>query len=83
VMADAPDTRMEFAFCIDRKVNVDSEIDYQPIRRITRRDVELAPYEPNTASVYLNEPRGFVGMLGQVPSNSVREVLVLSYARAY
>jgi hypothetical protein len=83
VMADAPDARMEFAFCVNAQINRDSEIDYQPFRTISRRDVELIPYEPNTASVYVNEPRGFCGMLGQVPANSAREVLVLSYTRMY
>ena len=82
-MSDAPDARMEFAFCVNAQINQDSEIDYQPLRTISRRDVELVPYEPNTASVYVNEPSGFCGMLGCVPANSVREVLVLSYTRAY
>jgi len=80
-MSDAPDVRMEFAFCVNNEINRDSEIDYQPLRTISRRDVELVPYEPNTASVYVNEPRGFCGMLGCVPANSVREVLILSYTR--
>jgi hypothetical protein len=83
VMSDVADARMDFAFCINHQINQDSEIDYQPVTRITRHDVELVPYEPNTASVYLNHPRGFVGMLGVVPPNSVREVLILSYTRAY
>lgn len=82
VMADTEDVSMEFAFCIDRDVNEQSEIDYKPMRPISRRDVVLAPYQPNTASVYVNNPRSFVGMLGRVPNNSVREVLVLSYTRA-
>ena len=80
-MSDAPDARMEFAFCVNAQINQYSEIDYQPLRMISRRDVELVPYEPNTASVYVNEPRGFCGMLGCVPANSVREVLILSYTR--
>jgi len=82
-MSDEPDVRMEFAFCINAQINQESEIDYQPIRKISRHDVELVPYEPNTASIYVNDPRGFVGMPGKVPPNSVREVLVLSYTRAY
>lgn len=83
VMADVSDARMEFAFCINAQINAVSQFDYQPIRPITRHDVELAPYQPNTACVYLNQPRGFVGMLGRVPPNSIREVLVLSYTRLY
>jgi hypothetical protein len=83
VLSDASDVRMEFAFCVNSQVNQESELDYKPIRLITRHDVELIPYEPNTASIYMNEPRGCVGMLGHVPPNSVREVLVLSYTRAY
>jgi hypothetical protein len=81
VMSDAPDARMEFAFCVNSQINRDSEIDYQPLRTISRRDVELVSYEPNTASVYVNEPRRFCGMLGRVPHNLVREVLILSYTR--
>lgn len=83
VMADAADARMDFAFCSNDQINSESQLDYQPMTRITGNDAKLAPYEPNSASVYVNEPRGFVGMLGQVPPNSVREVLVLSYCRAY
>jgi hypothetical protein len=83
VMADTSDVRMEFAFCVNSLVNTESKMDYQPLRPITRHDVELAPYEPNTASVYVNDPRGFVGMLGPVPANSIREVLILSYTRLY
>ena len=82
-MCDTPDARMEFAFCTNNQINQDSEIDYRPLRSISRHDVELVPYAPNTASIYVNEPRGFCGMLGRVPANSVREVLILSYTRAY
>lgn len=82
-MGDAADMRMGFAFCVDREINEDSSIDYRPSRPITRQDVALAPYQPNVASIYVNDPRSFVGMLGSVPNNSVREVLVLSYTRAY
>jgi len=81
VMSDAPDVRMEFAFCVNAQINQDSEIDYQPLRPISRHDVELVPYEPNVASIYVNQPRGYCGMLSRVPSNSVREVLILSYTR--
>jgi len=83
VMSDEPNTAMDMAFCTDHAINHDSEIDYEPCRRISVSDVETAPYHPNTAWVYLNEPRSFVGMLGSVPANSVREVLVLSYTRLY
>lgn len=83
VMSDVSDVRMEFAFSVNGDVNLNSELDYQPKHRLTRHDVALAPYVPNTASIYVNDPRGFVGMLGFVPQNSVREVLVLSYTRLY
>ena len=80
-MGESTDSRMDFAFCHDREINQFSELDYQPNRRLTRHDVDLAHYQPNSASIYVNEPRGFVGMIGQVPQNTVREVLVLSYTR--
>lgn len=82
-MGETTDPRMDFAFCNDAKINANSEIDYQPLRPITRRDTDIVEYSPNTASVYLNEPRSFVGMLRQVPNNTIREVLVLSYTRLY
>lgn len=83
VMAEESDSRMSFAFCHDRDVNDTSEIDYQPKRKLTRHDVDIVHYEPNTASIYVNDPRGFNGMIDRVPNNSIREVLVLSYTREY
>lgn len=81
VLGENVDARMDFAFCHEPVVNRESELDYQPNRRLTRHDVDIAHYQPNSASIYVNEPRGFVGMPGQVPDNTVREVLVLSYTR--
>jgi hypothetical protein len=83
VMAESNDARMSFAFCHDREVNETSEIDYQPKRKLTRHDVDIVHYEPNMASIYVNDPRGFNGMIDRVPNNSIREVLVLSYTREY
>jgi hypothetical protein len=74
---------MAFCFCHDNQVNAESELDYQPMRRLTRHDVDVVNYEPNLASIYVNEPRGFCGMLSFVPANTVREVLVLSYTKLY
>lgn len=81
VLGETADARMDFAFCHDPTVNQTSELDYRPNRRLTRHDVDIAHYQPNSASIYVNDPRGFVGMPGCVPENSVREVLVLSYTR--
>jgi hypothetical protein len=81
VLGETADAMMDFAFCHDMEVNQASELDYQPNRRLTRHDVDLAHYQPNSASIYVNEPRRFVGMTSQVPKNTVREVLVLSYTR--
>jgi hypothetical protein len=83
VMGESTDSRMDFAFCHDHEINQSSELDYQPTRKLTRHDVDTAPYQTNSASVYVNNPRGFVGMLGRVPENTTREVLVLSYTREY
>lgn len=83
VMSEVSDARMSFAFCHEREVNETSEIDYQPNRKLTRHDVDLVHYEPNNASIYVNDPRGFNGMIDRVPNNSIREVLVLSYTREY
>jgi len=82
-MGEMSDSRMGFCFCHDQAVNAQSELDYQPTRHLNRHDVDVVNYEPNLASIYLNDPRGFVGMLTSVPPNSVREVLILSYTRAY
>ena len=81
VLGETADAMMDFAFCHEAEVNQTSELDYQPNRRLTRHDVDIAHYQPNSASIYVNEPRGFVGMTSQVPKNTVREVLVLSYTR--
>lgn len=82
-MAEESDPRMSFCFCRDIAINESSELDYKPSRPITRHDVDVVTYQPNLASVYVNDPRGFVGMLSVVPPNTVREVLVLSYTRLY
>lgn len=83
VMGETANPALDFAFCHDADVNKSSWLDYEPARRLTKNDVDIAQYYPNFASIYLNEPRGFAGMIGRVPENTVREVLVLSYTRAY
>ena len=83
VMSDAPAAGMEFAVCIDQNINQNSKTDYEPAEKITESCVETIAYCPNTASVYVNHPRRFVGMLNPIPANTVREVLVLSYTRLY
>lgn len=82
-MGEESDCRMGFCFCHDSQVNAESELDYRPMRRISRHDVDVINYEPNLASVYVNDPRGFCGMLSAVPANTVREVLILSYTKLY
>jgi hypothetical protein len=81
VLGESTDTNMDFAFCHDAQVNQTSELDYRPNRTLTAQDCDLAQYYSNSASIYVNDPRGFTGMLGRVPQNTVREVLVLSYTR--
>lgn len=81
-MGDQVDYNMGYSYCVDAEINEKSEIDYQPNRRIYPHDCVTTPYVPNMASVYLSEPRSFVGMLNLIPANTVREVLVLSYTRA-
>lgn len=81
-MGDAINYNMGYSYCINADINEKSEIDYQPIRTIRPSDCVTTPYLPNLASIYLSEPRSFVGMLNLIPANTVREVLVLSYTRA-
>lgn len=81
-LSDIADSKMDFSFCNNLEINQRCSEDYRPSRPITAADVDTVKYSPNTASIYLNNPRGFVGMLGVVPANSVREVLVLSYVRS-
>lgn len=81
VLGETANSSMDFAFCHDAQVNQTSELDYRSNRTLTAQDCDLAEYCPNSASIYVNNPRGFTGMLGRVPHNTVREVLVLSYTR--
>lgn len=81
-MGDTLNYNMGYSYCTDTIINETSEIDYQPNRPIQPQDCVTTPYLPNLASVYLSEPRSFVGMLNLIPANTVREVLVLSYTRA-
>lgn len=81
-MGDVIDYNMGYSYCVDAEVNEKSEIDYQPCRTIYPHDCVTTHYIPNLASIYLSEPRSFVGMLNLIPANTVREVLVLSYTRA-
>lgn len=80
-MSERADPAMDFSFCHNSEINQQSQLDYRPIRTIRSTDVDTVAYQPNLASVYLNDPRGFVGMLGRVPDNSIREVLILSFTR--
>ena len=81
-MGDAISYDMGYSYCTDDDINRNSEIDYQPIRPVNLQDCVTTHYVPNMASIYLSEPRSFVGMLKLIPANTVREVLVLSYTRA-
>lgn len=81
-MGDVVSYDMGYSYCVDSEINEKSEIDYQPLRTIRSQDCVTTPYVPNLASIYLSEPRSFVGMLNLIPANTVREVLVLSYTRA-
>jgi len=70
-----------YSICTDDEINSAGSEDYRPVRPITKANTATAEYYPDTANVFFNQPRAFVGMLDSVPANHIREVLVMSYTR--
>lgn len=68
-----------YSICTDAEINSAVGEDYRPVRAITKANTVTAEYYPDTANVFFNQPRAFVGMLDSVPANHIREVLVMSY----
>ena len=68
-----------YSICTDTEINSADSEDYRPVRAITKSNTVTAEYYTDTANVFFNQPRAFVGMLDSVPKNHIREVLVMSY----
>lgn len=68
-----------YSICTDQQINNADSNDYSPIRAITKFNSVTADYYPDKANVFYNNPRAFVGMIDSVPSNHIREVIVMSY----
>ena len=68
-----------YSVCTDSAINQADSEDYLPINNINNLNTVTAEYYSNLANVFYNRPRAFVGMLESVPTNCIREVLVMSY----
>lgn len=68
-----------YSVCTDTAINEANSEDYLPINNINNSNSITANYYPNTANIFYNRPRAFVGMLEEVPKNHIREILVMSY----
>lgn len=68
-----------YSVCTDEEINCASTEDYRTTKPVNATNSVTSVYQPGAADIFLNSPRAYVGMLNEVPRNSVREVLVMSY----
>jgi hypothetical protein len=79
-MADQEQPELATNFCTDANMNANHPQDYESFRMFRTEQVQAVSYQPNTAYVFLNHPRRFMGTAIAVPANSVRETINLHFA---
>lgn len=81
-MADQEQPELATNFCIDAEMNSNYPQDYESFRVFKPKQVQAVSYRPNTAYVFLNHPRKFMGTANPVPTNMIRETINLHFALA-
>jgi hypothetical protein len=81
-MADQEQAELATNFCTDADMNANYLQDYESFRIFKPDQVQAVSYQPNTAYVFLNHPRRFMGTAIAVPANSIRETVNLHFALA-
>lgn len=79
-MADKEQPELATNFCVDPNINLHHPQDYESFRFFQSDQLKAVRYKPNTAYVFLNQPRLFMGTAFAVPDNSVRETVNLHFA---
>lgn len=79
-MAEQEQPELATNFCIDSDMNANYPQDYESFRMFQPEQVHAVSYRPNTAYVFLNYPRQFMGTASPVPANSTRETVNLHFA---
>ena len=78
-MSDIECSDLATHFCIDAEFNADHNQDYENIDRFQDKQLLAVSYKPNTAYIFLNQPRIFMGTKHAVPANIVRETFNLHF----
>ena len=79
-MAEQEQPELATNFCTDADMNANYPQDYESFRVFKPEQVQAVSYRPNTAYVFLNHPRCFMGTAQPVPANSIRETVNLHFA---
>jgi len=80
-MADQEQPDLATHFCTDSQVNAEYSQDYEDISYFRPNQLQAVSYRPNTAYVFLNQPRIFMGTRCLVPANTQRETFNLHFSR--
>jgi hypothetical protein len=78
-MADQEQPDLATHFCTDHAVNETHSQDYEDISCFRPEQLQAVSYRPNTAYVFLNQPRVFMGTRCVVPANTQRETFNLHF----
>ena len=78
-MSDTECADLATHFCIDAEFNANHNQDYENIEHFRPEQLASVSYKPNTAYVFLNQPRIFMGTKHAVPANMVRETFNLHF----
>jgi hypothetical protein len=79
-MADQEQPDLATHFCTDTQINSEYPQDYEDISCFQPDQLQSVRYRPNTAYVFLNQPRIFMGTRHLVPANAQRETVNLHFS---
>jgi hypothetical protein len=78
-MSDQEQPDLATHFCTDSQLNDQHPQDYENISCFRLDQLQAVSYRPNTAYVFLNQPRIFMGTRCLVPANTQRETFNLHF----
>ena len=81
-MSDVEYPELATHFCVDSVFNATHTQDYENIDQFQTNQLQAVSYRPNTAYVFLNQPRLFMGTKNTVPANMCRETFNLHFTSA-
>jgi hypothetical protein len=78
-MASESCAKLATHFCTDSNINLTHTRDYENINFFRDDQLCAVSYRPNTAYIFLNQPRMFMGTKNAVPANMLRETFNLHF----